>query len=297
MLRQVGLWGGTAAVVLALHLGVVGWLFDSDAVPPPSGLPQAIMIDLAPLPVAPPAAPDNQDSDAMPPPAPRAESQPDPEPAPEPEPEPAPSEQGNMQQDPALPELPELPELPPIEQMNSLFAPPQAVALPQSARPRPRPVAQTQTQTESQRKTRITQDREPQRQTKAAAEPPSTPASDQPARRQTTALRAPTAPQGAAPPAGAPAPSARQMASWQARVNAAVARHMRRTRLSMRDSATITIRFTLLPNGQVSGAQLMGSTGDPGNDAALNRQAARLPRLPPPPSGQSATLILPVRIN
>ncbi|RDW12762.1 energy transducer TonB family protein, partial [Paracoccus thiocyanatus] len=112
------------------------------------------------------------------------------------------------------------------------------------------------------------------------------------------AVHAPPIPTGtAAPQAQAGTPSPRQVASWQSKVQSAVARHMQRTRFSGRGgSVTVTVRFSVDPGGRVAGASLASSTGDARIDAALSRQASRLPRLPAPPTGRTTSLVLPVKI-
>ncbi|MFC3569833.1 energy transducer TonB family protein [Paracoccus simplex] len=272
-LREGALWGGAAVVVLAAHLGGALWIMHGAKAAAPPGLPDPVFVDLAPAPQA--AAPlDEAETPDM------AEAEPEPEPEPQPEPEP---------EEIVLPEP--LQELEPLPEMTSLFPPPaDAVALQKSARPKERPEREPEPEPEPQV---AEKQPEPRREKKEKAP------QDQPARQATTRLRAPQAERTAAPQAqvGA-APSARQVASWQSKVQAAVARHMHRTRLSAGrgGSVTVTVRFSVDPSGRVAGARLAGSTGDPGIDAALSRQASRMPRMPAPPSGQTVALVLPVKI-
>lgn len=271
ILRDSALWGGAALLVLALHGGALWLVHRAEAAAPP-GLPDPVFVELAPMPTA--AAPtDEIEQEEM------AEAAPEPTPEPEPEPEPEPA------QDFALPDLE---QLEPVPDMNSLFPPPpDAVALQQSERPRERPerpkeIAQPNREPKQ----------EPQRQ-KAEEKAPER----QQARQARTAVKAPQGQRPAAPQAGAAA-SPQQVASWQSRVQSTVARHMRRTRLSGRGgTVTVNIRFSVSPNGQVSGTRLASSTGDARIDQALSRQAARMPRLPAPPTGKTTTLVLPVQIR
>lgn len=276
ILRDAALWTSAAALVLSLHGGAV-WLIHQAKAAAPPGLPDPVFVELAPMPTA--AAPTDeieQEELAEAAPEPEPEAEPDPEPEPEPEPTP----------DFAMPDLQQLEELP---DMNSLFPPPpDAVALQKSARPRERPEPPPKEIVKKEPEKR----REPKRQRAEQKAP-----EKQQARSARTAVKAPQGQRSAAPQAGASA-SPRQVASWQSKVQSAVARHMRRARISGRGgSVTVNIRFSVSPNGQVAGARLASSTGDARIDQALSRQASRMPRLPAPPTGKTMTLVLPVQIR
>lgn len=273
-LAEGALWGGAATVVLAAHLGGGLWASRMAQASSPPGLPDPIFIELAAMPTA--AAPQDEVEQEQ-----VEEAAPEPEPQPEPEPEP----------DFALPDMQQLEPLP---DMNSLFPPPpEAVVLPKSARPKDRPEPQKPELAEAPRKEKPEPDPEPKKKREKKA------AEAEPSRKATTRLQAPKGERTAAPQAQAGAPSKKQLASWQSKVNATVARHMIRaqSRLSGRGAVTLKIRFNIDPSGRVSGAGLVGSTGTAKNDAVLNRQAASLPRLPAPPSGKSTTLTLPVTVK
>lgn len=76
-----------------------------------------------------------------------------------------------------------------------------------------------------------------------------------------------------------------------------IARHMQRTRLGAgRGSVTVQLAITVGAGGTIQ-AQLANSTGDARHDSAISRQAARLPRVPPPPGGQPVRMVLPIRID
>lgn len=87
------------------------------------------------------------------------------------------------------------------------------------------------------------------------------------------------------------------MADWQGKVMGQIAAHMARTRASGRGKAVpIKLAVTIGANGQVS-ATLAGSTGDAGLDAAIRRQAARIPRMPPPPDRRPFSFTRTIRVQ
>ncbi|WP_158644663.1 hypothetical protein [Paracoccus jeotgali] len=131
---------------------------------------------------------------------------------------------------------------------------------------------------------------EPALQRQAAPKPAATPdaATRQPS--SPAAQGVPSQPARAAPSAGA-----RQ--NWQRQAGAMIARHMQRTRLGAgRGSVTVQLAITVGAGGTIQ-AQLANSTGDARHDSAISRQAARLPRVPPPPGGQPVRMVLPIRID
>ena len=111
-----------------------------------------------------------------------------------------------------------------------------------------------------------------------------------------TQVQAPQGQRSAAPQQGN-APTAQQRANWQQQIQGQVARHMQRANIGRARGLTTTVNVTISGNGSVLGAQIAGSTGDAQLDAVLARQAQRLPRLPPPPSGQQTNMAIPVRIR
>ncbi len=266
LLREPALWAGAATVVLAAHLGGGLWVAQNAQASAPPGLPEAVFVELAPMPTA--AAPEGEEEQE------EAEetikSQEEPEPEPEPQPEPLPD-------------------------MKSLLPPPSdAVVLPKTARANERPKPPKEKLVEVPREKKP--EKEPEKKKKPAKKVAD---EEQAAKKATTQLVAPKGDRTAAPQGQAGAPSKKQVASWQSKVQAAVGRHMNRARISARGrgSILVTVRFTVDPSGRVGGATLASSTGDAKLDAVLSRQAARLPRLPAPPSGNSTPLELPVQIN
>lgn len=272
LLREGALWGTAALVVLGAHLGGALWLMHRAEAAAPPGISEPVFVELAPMPTA--AAPLDE---AETPEITEAAPEPTPEPPPEPEPEPLPEV--------AL-EQP-LPELEPVPDMSSLFPPPpEAVVLQKSDRPKDRP-----------------EPKEPEPVAKVVKKQPEQKKKDkapevQEAREASTTVRAQKADRSAAPAQGAQV-SPRQEASWQSKLQSAVGRHMNRTRIpgARGGDVRVTVAFTVTGSGGVTGARLVGTTGDSNRDAALSRQVSRLTRLPPHPSGQNVPITLPVLIQ
>lgn len=267
MMRDGALWASAAGLVLAAHLGGALWILQRAEAAAPPGIPDPVFVELAPAPTA--AAPPSEEEEVQE----IEEAAPEPEPAP----------------DFAMPEP--LPELAPLPDMNSLFPPPpDAVALQKPVRPRQRPEREPEPEPKV-----VQREPEPAPKPEVRQKAPE----EQKSQQASTRSRAKAADRTAAPQADEGAASPRQVASWNSRVQSAVARHMGRTRMAGRSqgSVRVTVVFTINGNGTVSGARLAGSTGDPRMDAAIDRQASRLPRMPAPPSGKSISLTLPVLIN
>lgn len=286
VLRQASLWVLGATVALTAHAGVGFWVLrmaDAGEMPGP---PEAVTVELlleeiAPESVAEPtpeAAPE-----ALPEPAPAPEPEPEPEPVvepepepvaePEPEPEPIPEPEPEPEPEP-IPEPEPEPEPEPVpeiipEESFSLAASARPVSRPERKRPEPEPVQQ-----------------KPRQQQAAAAPQPTRQSAPKPAAPAATASRA-----------AAGAVSAGQVRDWQSQVQTRISRHMRRAALpGGRGSVQVLLRIEVGAGGASSG-RLAGSTGNPQVDAAIQRQAARLPALPPPPGGRPVTLDLPVMVQ
>lgn len=276
-LRDSVAWGTVGAVVLAAHVGGAVWLMNKAEASQIAGLPDPVYVDLAPMPEAdaPPAEEETFD---------QQESVQD---EPEPEPEAEPVETAEVDFTP-----PPLPELEPLPDMSTLFAANDAVVLERSERPPERPEPQEKPEEKIVEKKKEEPKKEPPK------EPKKTPPPSQ-ASTRTTRVEAPQGARTAAPNANVgSAASPRQVASWNAKVNAAVHRHMSRTRVgNKRAGFTAMINFKISANGTVSGVRLINSSGDPAIDAAVARRAASLPNMPPPPSGQGGNFNLPVEIN
>lgn len=267
-------WTTAGAVVVAGHIGLAYWLMQTEA-SQIAGLPDPVYVDLAPMPEA--AAPLDQ-----------AETQEQAEIKPEPDPEPVEEE---PEEEVADFTPPPLPELEPLPDLSTLIPPPEdAVVLTKSERPRERP-DRTEPEPEPEREREVAKKEEPKKERRRRQ-----PEQQQQERR--TRVDAPQGQRTAAPRANAGnAPTQQQAATWLSQVNSRVARHMARTRLpGRRGSMQVTVSFTVTAGGQVTGVRV-NSTGDGAIDQALNRQASRLPSMPPPPGGGSKSMQLPVVVR
>ncbi|MDF3604837.1 TonB family protein [Paracoccus sp. DMF-8] len=260
-LRDSAAWGTAGLIVLTAHVATAAWLMRDAEAAQISGLPEPVFIDMAEMPMA-AAEPEEVEQVEQ------EESKPEPEPEPD------------------FSELP-LPELEPLPDMNSLFPPPpDAVVLTRSERPQPRPEKREEPKVVERREPEPEPKRERRREPEAVQQ------------RQSTRVDAPRADRTAARSAPAGNVTRRQTESWQSTVQSRVARHMNRTRMpGRRGSLSTQVRVSISANGTVTGARINGSTGDPAVDAALSRQAARMPNLPPHPSGTPQSLVVPVVVQ
>lgn len=269
-------WGVAGAVVLAAHIAAASMLMRSEA-SQIAGLPDPVYVDLAPMPEA--AAPlDEVETEEM------AETKPELDPEPEPEPEP--------EEEIAEFTPPPLPELEPLPDLSTLIPPPEdAVVLTRSERPRERP-DRTEPEPEPEREREVAKKEEPKKERRRQPE--------QQQQERRTRVDAQQSQRTAAPRANAGnAPTQRQVASWQSQIATRVARHMRRTRLpgNVRGNLNVTVAFTITAGGQITGVRVLSATGDPRVDQAINRQASRLPSMPPPPGGTSRPFEIPVVVQ
>ena len=291
-------WGTAGAVILAAHIG--GGVWGSAALQRSAQmqLPAPISVDL--LPEEPPAPAPAPDED----PAPEAEAEPA-DPAPEPPPEEetaeAPAEDAPAEEPVPDFEVPPLTPLPPVTEFAELL-PDSALLLASSDRPKTRPVRREPepepqvTRREERREPPKEQARQEPRRERAPAKAEATQRTQRSAPAQGTARQQQGSAQGQ-PREGAGA-SKQQMDSWSKRIGSRVASHMQRTRIpgGGRGSVTINVSVSIAANGAAS-ARLASSTGNAQVDAALVRQAGRMPRMPAPPNGKGASFVLPIRID
>ncbi|SDE87561.1 protein TonB [Paracoccus isoporae] len=311
----VARWGLTGAAVLAAHLAAGIWLIQtaqrSEALQPPP----PVFVDLAPSPepLAPAAAPGAEA-------APQTASPPQSDPAPEEVAESAPQQ--------AAPDFipPDMTELPPVEDFADLVPPPapvpdfeappmtelppvtdfaellpdSALVLSASERPVQRPVRRAPEPEPQPQVTRRETPRQAQPQQQRQAEQQRQP---QPARAQPQPQRQQQAAGGGGgnsrqQSGGQTGASRQQMANWSSQVGSRITRHMSRTRIGGARGGRVQIQVsvTISANGAAS-ARLASSTGNARADSALARQAARLPRMPAPPNGQSASFTQPMVIT
>lgn len=99
---------------------------------------------------------------------------------------------------------------------------------------------------------------------------------------------------GGASAAGSNA-TASEMARWKSKVQAVVARHMKRKTFG--EAGKVRLSINLTASGGVAGVSVGGSTGNAAVDAAIRVHAQGLPAVPPPPGGGSQQVIVPIDIR
>jgi protein TonB len=266
-------WGGSAAIIVALHAALIalGVALYTRLPSPGVALP-TIMIDLAPP--STPSSPGTQPLDLPPGPEMR-EADP---PPPPPEPEPPKQEAIQEQLAPAPPQQNPVVEAPPEQKAEP--APPKpepAKIVPDQPRPaavKPKPVR--------------TEARKP-------ADTPAAPRSSAAPRAERHASLTPSS-----APAGAT--SAAALASY----NQLVAAHLQRFRQypsgakAAGEQGTARLSFTLGRSGQVLGSRLAGSSGHPALDSetlAMIRRAQPFPPMPPELKQASMSFSIPVQFS
>lgn len=290
---QIILWTSAAALAIVAHAGAAWWVMkEPPAAPADPGAPVAIMIDLAPVAMAPAAeeeqiAPDAVDSVA-------AEAAPPPEEAEPVEPvetaelaEPVPVEPENVTEpDPVEPVEPEQPveaeAIEPIEPIEE--AVPEVVNVPIPT-PRPNRPPPPPRVAEKPRETERTQQR-PQRES---------PSRD--ARRAQVQTQQ-NAPQAAAPQSSRGASNV-SPARWQSRLLAHLERRKRYPASARRQrlEGVAQVRFTIDGSGNVQSVALAGSSGIAELDQEVVAMVRRASPVPAPPPGVNRTIVVPVRFN
>jgi protein TonB len=255
-------WTTAVALVAAAH-GAAAWVALNWKPAMAAGEPpQAVMIELAPLAVAPEApqqdvAPGPQMTEAQTETAPEAVEQPVEKPD---EKVPVPSE----------PQI-EMPTLPEKEKAEAVLTPP-----PKPVKKPPRKVKR------AERKKPITPDQHDIKQTTA---PPTS-----------QAQRANTA---AAPWSSSSDSHSMSPASWRGTLIAHLNRH-KRFPGGAASTGTASVSFTINRSGAVLSARLVRSSGDPALDAeavALPRRASPVPAPPSNIGGSTVTLSVPIRFS
>ncbi len=269
-------WSLAALVVASAH-GAASWVIANwqRAEAAMGAPPAAVMIELAPLAVAPEAP----QQDVAPGPE-MVEAQPEPEP-PLPEPvEPPKDVEPPPEPEPVAVPEPEIkiPELPPLPDAAAVLTPPPKEAPkppPPEVKPRPKP------------KPRIVERKKPVRPDKPRAE-------------QTTApvAQAQTAARAAAPAAGASAASPAANASWRGSLIA----HLNRFKRFPNGASpgTVQVAFSIDRGGRVLSARLVRGSGDSALDeeaVAMIRRASPVPAPPDGRGGGSIALAVPIRFS
>ena len=282
--RSWARWAGAALIVLVAH-AVGAWMIARQKPAASAGeAAPAIMVELAPLPVAPAAepvdlAPGPETEDAPPEPVVETPDPPvEPEP-PEPEidmpPPPEPAEPVFEEPKPHTEVQPDLPETPPVpEPAVVLPSPTPPAAPPKRPVERPRPVEKPK------------EKKQVRPQTRTATAPPRT----QPA----------AAP--AAPSAGVAATPSVSPANWRGALLAQLNRAKRypADARSRREEGTVRLSFSIDRSGRVIGYQIVGSSGSASLDQealSLIQRASPLPAPPPDVQGSRISLTVPVRFN
>ncbi len=289
--RQTGLWArlwpallrwALAAVVVAGAHGVAGWMIVTwqRAEAAMGAPPAAVVIELAPLPVAPEAppqevapGPEMVEAQPEPQPEPVVETPPEPvvEPPPPVEPPPEPEPQRVVQPEPEI----RIPELPPLPDVAAVLAPPP----PPPARPR------------------IVERKPPPKKVAARAKPihPDKPQAERTSAPMAQAQAAPTA---AAPNQGAAADTAVSRASWRGTLLAHLNRYKRFP--GGANPGTVQVSFSIDRSGRVVSARLVGGSGDAMLDeeaVAMIRRASPVPAPPEGLGGGTIALSVPVKFS
>ncbi|MBN9452874.1 MAG: TonB family protein [Bosea sp.] len=268
-------WSLAAFVVAGAH-GTAGWVVANwqRAEAAMGAPPAAVMIELAPLAVAPEApaqevAPGPEMAEAQPepePPLPDSVEQPDViEPPPEPEPV-------------AIPE-PEIriPELPPLPDAAAVLTPPpkEQPKQPPPEKPKPKP------------KPKIVEKKKPIRPDKPKAEQTSAPVA-----------QAQAAPRAAAPNSGASSPSPAATASWRGSLMAHLNRYKRFP--GGASPGTVQVAFSIDRGGRVLSARLVRGSGDASLDEEAVAMIRRANPVPAPPDGLGSgaiALTVPIKFS
>ncbi|WP_449255076.1 energy transducer TonB family protein [Bosea sp. (in: a-proteobacteria)] len=269
-------WSAAALVVAGAH-GAAGWVVATwqRAEAAAGAPPAAVMIELAPLAVAPETPPQEiapgpqmAESEPEPPPPEPVETPKEPDPPPPEEPEPV-----------ALPE-PEIkiPELPPLPDPAAVLSPPPK----QEPPPPPKEVKR-----KPPPKPKVVQRRKPVNPDKPRSEQNSAPTA-----------QAQIAPRAAAPASGASSASPAATASWRGTLIAHLNRFKRFP--TGANPGTVQVAFSIDRGGRVLSARLVRGSGDAALDqeaVAMIRRASPVPAPPDGLGGGSISLSVPIRFS
>jgi periplasmic protein TonB len=256
-------WTICAIIVCAIHVGASAALLANWATGEPAGVPEAILIDLDPLPVAPvvgrteaaPPGPEQTQTDTAPEAVP-PEHQPQPEPA------------------------------KPIEEMVEEVSPAPAVA-----------VAEPQRKQEEE-KLEEPEEKEKEETKKKEETPPPPP----PSSVTTAPAAAPDIAPLPAARAGTATTDAAALVNWKTKLGAHIQRFKRypSDAEARRQRGTVTLRFTVGRAGEVIASEIEKSSGVASLDREVLDLIHRAVPLPVPPakvSGGSFTFSVPIRFN
>lgn len=275
--RVLARWAVASVVVLTVHAGAIWlamhWRSAAEAAGEP---PPAVMIDLAPMSVAPEAppqdvAPGPQMTEAQPETTPEPQETPKPQPDATPEP-PAPAPEPDVK----------VPELPKADDAAATLTPPPPEP------PKPEPPKEPEHKPAKPPPKKKVERKKPRERADHAAPRTSAPPTAQAQRAERAAAAA----------AGA-ASSAAAAASWRSELIAHLNRY-KRFPSGAGSGGVATIAFTINRSGQVTGSRLLRSSGDSVLDAeavALPRRASPVPAPPAGTGGRSIGLAVPIRFS
>lgn len=298
---ELMLWTSAALCVAAVHAGAVALLLrEPEMVAEDAASPAAIMIELAPEPVAEVTeeeqiVPDQVDAEeiktASHEPVPEPVEEPPPEPMPQPVPEPPVEEVVEQVPEPVVepPPLPPEPlpepvdEIDPIEQMVMAQLENVAVPIPVMRPPPPKPVEEKQKKAPEKKKVE-----------KPKAPPP--PASEAARKAKVETAQADRTAAKATSTGGGRNVSP---AKWQSRLMSHLERRKRypSEARSNREEGTVYVRFRIDDGGNVLSVSLSRSSGHSSLDQAVLEMVRRASPVPAPPPGVSKTITAPVRFN
>lgn len=295
------LWTSAALCVAAVHAGAVALLLrEPEMVAEDAAPPAAIMIELAPEPVAEVTeeeqiVPDQVDAEeiktASHEPVPEPVEEPPPEPMLQPVPEPPVEEVVEQVPEPMVepPPLPPEPlpepaeEIDPVEQMVMAQLENVAVPIPVVRPPPPKPVEEKPKKAPEKKKAE-----------KPKAPPP--PASEAARKARVETAQADRTAAKATSTGGGRNVSP---AKWQSRLMSHLERRKRypSEARSNREEGTVYVRFRIDDGGNVLSVSLSRSSGHSSLDQAVLDMVRRASPVPAPPPGVSKTITAPVRFN
>ncbi len=277
---EMALWSGAAAFVLAAHLTGAWYLQRVQPVEAPSlDAAPAIMMELAPMAVAPEAVLNEMAEMVDSAPAEQVEEVEEVDPVEEPV-----LEEEVVEEEPV--ETEEIAEVEPLEEVDEVVEEIEEVPLPEVAMavPQRRPVPEKPKPVEKPVEKKV--EKKVVRK-KSAPQIASTKSADD-------------APKAAAPRVTkAAAGSGMSPARWQSRVNAHLNRY-KRYPSGARGVGIATVSFTINPGGDVIAVSLARSSGDPAFDTAaveLVRRASPVPAPPPDIAKSRMSLVVPIRYS
>jgi protein TonB len=304
--REVALWSGAAVLVVAAHVGSA-WLIhqSSPLPPPPDEAPPAIMLDLAPMVVAPDAVPmdiaetvDSAMTEQVEEPVETAEQvteEMDPveetevaEAVPEEVQEVAPDTMETEQAPEVVPEetITEAEEV--VPDLIEVPLPEVAMAIPEP-RPEieePKPVVRKKAEKKPAKEKPV--EKEPAEKTTKKRTPPKASAPSVRSAENSSRAAAPAARQGSSGSSMSPA-------NWVAKVNARMARGKRY--IKAKGEGTVWVRFTVGDGGDVQSVSVTRSSGDPELDKSAAAMVQRISPLPAPPPGVNRRLSIPIVVE